>query len=83
MDNPLRSGACGHHVAASTPAFSAVQFLVRPSEFRLRPQGEMEGPSFVSIVGGRFPSAIWGRGAEEGVESTGSVGQGISFRGGG
>ena len=83
VDNPLRSGACGHHAAASTPAFSAVQFLVRPSEFRLRPRAEMEGPSFVSMVGGPFPSAVWGRGAEEGAESTGSVGLGISFRGSG
>ena len=83
VDNPIMSVACGHHAAASTPAFSAVQFLVWPSEFRLRPRGEMEGPSFASMVGGPFPSAVWGRGAEEGAESTGSVGLGVSFRGGG
>lgn len=43
----------------------------------------MEGPPFVSMVGGPFPSAVWGRGAEEGMESTGSVGWCVSFRGSG
>ena len=76
VDDPLRSGACGRHAATSAPASSAVQFLVRPSEFGLRSLGEMEGPPFVSMVGWSFPSEVWGRGAQEGTKSTGSVGWG-------
>ena len=83
MDDPLRSGACGRHAAASAPASSAVQFLVRPFEFGLRSRGEMEGPPFVSMVGGSFPLKFGAGEQRRGRSPLGRWGGGISFRGGG